>query len=119
MAALIHTLEGLPGFVGQLDLHQHFYDTNIVENLVFHGQEYLKHLQVLYMQCVQAMDLQETIDDLWTLFGMVQRKLIRGGSRIRPRGPWLPPPPNMITGIIIRVGRAQRAWRVWRLVLNS
>ena len=76
MDALIHSLEGLPGFVGQLDLHQHSYDTNTAERLVIRGEEYLELLQVLYMRCEQAMDSQETIEDLWTLFGMVQGKLI-------------------------------------------
>ena len=76
MNALIHALEGLPGFVGQLDLHQHSYDTSIAARLVIHGEEYLELLQVLYMLCEQAMDSQETIEDLWMLFGIVQQKLI-------------------------------------------
>ena len=53
MDALIHALEGLPGFVGQLVLHQHSYDTNIAERLVIRGEEYLELLQVLYMRCEQ------------------------------------------------------------------
>ena len=52
MDDLTQALEGLPGFVGQLDLHQHSYDANIAERLV-----------------------NSCIEDLWTLFGTVQRKL--------------------------------------------
>lgn len=75
MGDLNQALEGLPGFVGQLDLHQHSYDTNIAERLVIRGEEYLELLQVLYMRSEQVLDSQETIEDLWLLFGMVQRKL--------------------------------------------
>ena len=75
MDDLARALEGLPGFVGQLDLHQHTYDANVAERLVIRGEEYLELLQVLYMRCEQVMDSQQTSEDLWTLFGMVQRKI--------------------------------------------
>ena len=75
MEDLNQALGGLPSFVGQLDLHQHSYDPNIAERLVIRGEEYLELLQVLYMRCEQAMDSQEAVEDLWTLFNMVQRKL--------------------------------------------
>ena len=75
MDDLAQALEGLPGFVGQLDLHQHSYDTNVAERLVIRGEEYLELLQVLYMRCEQVMDSQQTSEDLWMLFGMVQRKV--------------------------------------------
>ena len=75
MEDLNQALGGLPSFVGQLDLHQHSYDPNIEERLVIRGEEYLELLQVLYMRCEQAMDSQEAVEDLWTLFNMVQRKL--------------------------------------------
>ena len=75
MDDLTQTLEDLPGFVGQLDLHQHSYDANIAERLAIRGEEYLELLQVLYIRCDQMMDSQETIEDLWTLFGTEQRKL--------------------------------------------
>ena len=75
MEDLTQALEGLPDFVGQLDLHQHSYDQNIAERLMMRGKEYLELLQVLYMRCEQATNSGDTLPDLWTLFSMVQQKL--------------------------------------------
>ena len=72
-------LGGLPGFVGQLDLHQHSYDQNVAERLVARGEDYVELLEVLCMRCeavsTTSPESRQTTEDLWTLLTLVQRKL--------------------------------------------